>query len=152
MIKKKRKVWCWKLLKLCNISYIHACILHINSSTRMFLFNSWFYFCYDRHKHLRACLFWVFRKKETLADAIISKICFVDCVINCTDMSACISAIAWVLLTSLNILINFDHPLCNVKYITFLIIPLHNISKLLSFWFTFCLLHHRLNLSLFLCF
>lgn len=121
MIKKKRKVWCWKLLKLCNISYIHACILHINSSTRMFFFNSWFYFCYDRHKHLRACLFWVFRKKETHANTIISKICFVDCVINRTAKLICLPAwvqshgsywqawISWLILTILCAMLNLLH-------------------------------------------
>ena len=33
-----------------------------------------------------------------------------------------------ILLTN-NILISFDHPLCNLKHIAFLIIPLHNIFK-----------------------
>ena len=28
------------------------------------LFNSWFYFPYDRHKNLRTSLFWVFKKKK----------------------------------------------------------------------------------------
>ena len=33
-----------------------------------------------------------------------------------------------ILLTN-NILISFDHPLCNLKHIAFLIFPLHNIFK-----------------------
>ena len=41
-----------------------------------------------------------------------------------------------ILLTN-NILISFDHPLCNLKHIAFLIIPLHNIFKS----FPFCFLH-----------
>ena len=41
-----------------------------------------------------------------------------------------------ILLTN-NILISFDHPLCNLKHIAFLIIPLHNFFKS----FSFCFLH-----------
>ena len=41
-----------------------------------------------------------------------------------------------ILLTN-NIMISFDHPLCNLKNIAFLITPLHNALKS----FPFCLLH-----------
>ena len=89
-----------------------TCILHINSGNRMLLFNSWFYFSYDRHKNLRTSLFWVFRKKETFASAIVSKICYVACVINWyACMPACTSTIMQVSLTSLMLSIK-KHRLC----------------------------------------
>ena len=39
-----------------------------------------------------------------------------------------------ILLTN-NILISFDHPLCNLKHIAFLIIPLNDTFKSFPFWF-----------------
>ena len=53
--------------------------------------------------------------------------------ITCWQYSITIS---YAMLTN-NILISFDHPLCNLKHIAFLIIPLHNVSKS----FPLCFLH-----------
>ena len=49
-----------------------------------------------------------------------------------------------------NILISFDHPICNLRRITFLIIPSRNVSRLFPFCFTFGLVNSPL--SVFLCF
>ena len=54
------------------------------------MFNLWFYFSYDRHKHLRASLFWVFRKKEIFACTIFSKICYVARTINRAGKLICL--------------------------------------------------------------
>ena len=50
-----------------------------------------------------------------------------DCLYNIISIELLIS----------NILISFDHSLCNLKHITFLFIPPYNISKSFPFCFTF---------------
>ena len=54
------------------------------------MFNSWFYFSYDRHQNLRTSLFWVFRKKKPLPARFLVK--FIACTINCAGKLICLRA------------------------------------------------------------
>ena len=72
------------------------------------MFNSWFYFFYDRHKNLRRRLFWVFRKKETFAYVFSVKFVMLPArSIALANWFACVpayaSTITRVWMTSLNI-------------------------------------------------